>query len=67
MKKLLILALLAMSTSAFAAEWMNPWGVIVSNRCNGMDGSWWIYPPSWAIPVGAACHTPAGVPGFAGG
>jgi hypothetical protein len=67
MKKILLVALLTFSTSAFSIEFVNAYGVLVSNRCNGFDGSWWIYPMSWAIPVGMACHTQPGVPGVAGG
>ena len=55
------------ATSASAMEFMNYQGIWVSSRCNGIDGSWWEYPMQWAIPVGMACHTPAGVPGVARG
>ena len=67
MKKLLLVALLAISTSAYSTEVMNAYGVMISNRCNGIDGRWWVYPMSWAIPSGMACHLPDNTPGIAGG
>lgn len=54
------------TTSAIAVERMNPWGVLISNRCNGWNGAWFIYYNQWDV-VGASCRLPDGTPGTVGG
>ena len=67
MKKIIFLALVAISTVSVADEFYNAYGVLVSNRCNGVNGGFWLYPPYQALPVGSACRLPNGVPGYVGG
>lgn len=64
-KYFITILLLSISLSVSAEEWFN--GVFyVSNVCSNRFG-WWVYPRSWAMPVGSACRMPNGDPGIVGG
>lgn len=64
MKKVILAALLAMSSFANAG-WLAPNGIWYSNICraNFNPNFYWVYPVSVAQPVGTFCSFPDGTPG----
>lgn len=66
MKKLLLIGLMLFTTSAMAVERMDQWGNLISNRCNGWNGEWFVYYNQWAL-VGSSCRLPSGILGTVGG
>lgn len=60
MKKLLLALMLCfVSLGAIAAPWWNGF-MWVSSTCVAPSGNYWVYPASWARPVGEMCRLPDG-------
>lgn len=64
-RTIILFILFSFSSIAHSEEW---WvgNVLFSNMCSNSYG-WWLYPRSWAMPVGSRCRLPDGSPGIVGG
>ena len=66
MKKLLLIGLMLVTTSAVAWERYDAYGNRVSNVCNSILRPWSVLMPG-PLPVGWSCLMPDATPGVVGG